>query len=265
MWALNSRIEEDVTETSCREETESIERNGQLVPAIGRAVTDDPAFDVEVICGLRRLYVARRLGIRLRLELRELTDRQAVVAVETENSLRRRISAYERGLWLAKLLRRGLYRTQQEMAGDLGVAPAQVTRLLKFAELPALVLGAFASPHDILESWALELHRAWHDERRRLLTERARALQKQLPRPPAICVYEALMASPNRAQVRRRGAARVVRGSCGEPLLRLEHQRKDVVVRIPNALVDVATELALTQAIVALLTQREPPARASAA
>lgn len=51
----------------------------------------------------------------------ELTDRQAAVAVETENTLRKETSPYERGLWLTKLLRRRLYRSQDEMARELAI------------------------------------------------------------------------------------------------------------------------------------------------
>jgi ParB family transcriptional regulator, chromosome partitioning protein len=256
IWTLNERIEDDVTEASCRAEIESVARDGQLVPVIGRALSGNPDFDIEVICGTRRLFIARHLKIPLRVEIRELTDRQAAVAVETENSLRKRTSPYERGLWLAKLLKQKLYRSQDEMARELGITPTQVTRLLKFAELPAIVIGAFSSPHDILESWAVELHKFCGDERRRLVTERARALEKRVPRPPAVSVYEMLLASRGQsARSRRRGAGHVVKSPTGEPLLRFERQRKEVVLRIPNALVDPSTEQLVTQAVVAVLTR----------
>jgi ParB family transcriptional regulator, chromosome partitioning protein len=262
IWALNDRIKDDVTEASCRAEIESMARDGQLVPVIGRALEGNPDFDIEVVCGTRRLFIARHLKIPLRVEIRELTDRQAAVAVETENSLRKQTSPYERGLWLAKLLKQNLYRSQDEMARELGITPTQVTRLLKFAELPAIVIGAFSSPHDILESWAVELHKACGDERRQLVTERARALEKRVPRPPAVSVYEMLLASRGQAaRSRKRGAGHVVKSPTGEPLLRVEHQRKEVVLRIPNALVDVGMEKAVTQAVVAILARRRPEER----
>lgn len=265
-WDLNDRIEEHVTEESCRAEIESIQRDGQLVPVIGRVLEGDPDFDIEVICGTRRLFIARHLKIPLRVEVRELTDREAAVAVETENTLRKQTSPYERGMWLARLLRQDLYRSQDEMARELSLTPTQVTRLLKFAELPAMIIGAFASPHDILESWAVELHKAWGDERRKLLTERARALGNQTPRPPAVSVYERLLASRGTAVRRgRRGTGRVVKSPSGEPLLRLERQRKDVVLRIPNSLIDAGTEKAVTQAVVAVLTGATADGHASAA
>jgi ParB family chromosome partitioning protein len=257
VWDLNDRIEEYVTEQSCRSEIASMERDGQLVPAVGRVLKGDPDFDIEIVCGARRLFIARHLKIPIRVEIRDMTDRQAAVAVETENSLRKETSPYERGMWLAKLLRQGIYRSRDEMARDLGITPTQVTRLLKFAELPAIVIGAFPSPHDILESWAVELHKAWNDERRRLLTDRSRSLAAALPRPAAQSVYESLVASPTHAgRTSGKAMRRIVKGPDGGTLLWLEHRRKEVVLRIPNVLVDPLVEKELTRIVAEALVHR---------
>lgn len=262
VWDLNDRIEEYVTEESCRAEIASVDRDGQLVPVVGRQLRGNPDFDIEIICGARRLFIARHLRIPIRVEIRELTDRQAAVAIQTENSLRKQTSPYERGMWLATLLRQGIYRSRDEMARDLRITPTQVTRLLKFAELPAIVIAAFPSPHDILESWAVELHKAWKDERHRLLTERCRSLGDTAPRPPAAAVYEILVAPPTRAgRARSQTTRRIVKSPDGATLLRFEHQRKDVVLRIPNALVDPAIEMELTQVVAAVLIPRTTVSR----
>lgn len=254
VWDLTDRIEEYVTEESCRAEIASMERDGQLVPVVGRVLKNDPDFDIEIVCGSRRLFIARYLNVPIRVEIRDLTDRQAAVAIETENSLRKQTSPYERGLWLAKLLRQGIYRSQDEMARDLGTTPSQVTRLLKFTELPAIVIAAFPSPHEILESWAVELHKAWKDERRRLLTDRCRSLGTAAPRPPAVSVYERLLAPPTHGgRTRFKATRRVVKSPDGATVLRFEHQRKEIVLRIPNALVNPAIEAELTKAVAAVL------------
>lgn len=258
VWELNDRIEEYVTEDSCRDEIASVERDGQLVPAVGRPLKGNPDYDIEIVCGARRLFIARHLGIPLRVEIRDLTDRQAAGAVEAENSLRKETSPYERGMWLARLMRQGLYRTQDEMARDLRITPTQVSRLLKFSELPAIVIGAFRSPHEILEAWAVELHKAWNDERRRLVIERCRSFATALPRPAAASVYERLVASPTHGgRARSQTVRRIVKGPDGSLLLRLEWQRKEVVLRIPNALVDPAVEKELTRVVAEVLAQRK--------
>jgi len=255
-WEFSNRIEGYVTEDSCRAEIESVKRDGQLVPVIGRALTDNPDFEIEIICGARRLFVARHLKIPIRVEIRELTDHQAAAALEVENSLRKELSPYERGLWLAKLLREKVYRSQNEMARGLNITPTQVTRLLKFAELPTLVIGAFASPHDILESWAVELHKAWGDERHSLLSDRARSLQTGVPQPPAVAIYELLLAPRKPVGRSRRGtSSHIVKSAVGTTLFRFERQRKEVVFRIPNVLVNPSVEKEVTQALTAVLTR----------
>lgn len=266
VWSFNVRVQQDVCETTCRAEIDSVRRDGQVVPVIGRPLHGVPNVDIEIICGMRRLFVARHLRIPLRVELRELSDREATVVIEAENSLRKQTSPYERGLWLSRLLRENLYQSQDEMGRELGISPTQVTRLLKFAEMPPMILGAFASPHDIRESWAVELHKAWGDERHRLIADRARTLEKQTPRPPAIAIYEILLASRGTvAGVRRRGAGHVVKSPTGRPLLRIERQRREVVLRIPNELVDVSVERAVTQAVIAVLSRRSPEDRPATA
>lgn len=255
IWALSARIAKEITEASCQAEIVSFSRDGQFIPVIGRVLAGDPDFDIEVICGARRVFITRHLKIPLRVELRELTDRQAAVAVEAENSLRKKASPYERGLWLAKILEQKLYSSQDEMARELGITPTHVTRLLKFSGLPAVVIAAFSSPHDILESWAVELYRAWaDDDRRGSLTERARVLEKRVPRPPAVLVYELLMGSRGLNARRMRTTGRLVKSPTGELLLRVQRQRNELVLRIPSALVDVNIETAVEQSVVALLT-----------
>lgn len=257
VWDLNDRIEEYVTEESCRAETASVQRNGQLVPVVGRPLKGNPDFDIEIVCGARRLFIARHLKIPIRVEIRQLTDREAATAVEAENSLRKQTSPYERGMWMAKLLRQDIYRSRDEMARELRITPTQVTRLLKFSELPAVVIGAFQCPHDILESWGVELHKAWNDQRHRLLTDRCRSLGATRPRPPAASVYEILVGpSTHTGSQRPRATRRIVRSANGARLLCFEHQRNEVVLRIPNSLVDPAIETELTQVVTAVLIPR---------
>jgi ParB family transcriptional regulator, chromosome partitioning protein len=137
----------------------------------------------------------------------ELTDREAAITLEAERHSGAPSSPYERGLWLAELDAAELYHSQDELARELSIAPAQLIRLLKMAALPSLVVEAFSRPEEIRESWALELHRAWSDERH-LLLERASALARQTPRPPAAIVYQMLLAQPSRARRGRRIQAR---------------------------------------------------------
>src|SRR5258708_5408352 len=98
VWALHDRLEDHITEDSCKEEIESIASHGQLIPVLGRPLKGDVDYDVEIIYGARRLFVTRHLNVPLHVEVREITDRDAIVAMDLENRHRKDISPYERGL-----------------------------------------------------------------------------------------------------------------------------------------------------------------------
>jgi ParB family transcriptional regulator, chromosome partitioning protein len=236
MWPLHDRLGDYVTEQSCRAEIESFARYGQLVPALGRALRDDRDCDVELIYGARRLFVAQHLNVPLNVELRELSDRQALVAMDIENRHRRDISAYERGVSYARWLRTKYFNSQDEIAHALKISTSQVSRLLKLAQLPTVIVNAFASPLEIREGWGIELSKAWQDPQLRLLVgQRARALVNQTPRPSSLEVYQKLIAPAGAGKMSRRPRRdMVVSGGNGTPLFRIRYQRATVAILLPT-------------------------------
>ena len=146
MWSLHDRCDRHVNEQTCRAEIESFETRGQLVPALGRPLRDDPDHDVELIYGARRLFVARHLNRSLLVDVREMSDREAIVAMDVENRQRTDISSYERGVSYARWLRNGHFGSQEDIARALRISSSQVSRLLRLAKLPSVILGAFTSP-----------------------------------------------------------------------------------------------------------------------
>lgn len=259
VWSLHDRLEEYLTDESCKEEIESVAAHGQLVPALGRPVHGDPEHDVEIVCGARRLFVARQLGIQLRAELREMSDREALVAMDAENRLRKDISPYERGLSYASLLRAKYFSSQDEMAHALNVSASQVSRLLKLAALPSVVVGAFANPIDIREGWGLDLYKAWRDcDMRPILAQRARSLAAQTPRPSAHIIYERLLA-PSGASARHRRKHRddVVKSGAGTPLFRIRYQRNSVALILPNPLLSAPVLETIRNAVSDILDGKE--------
>jgi ParB/RepB/Spo0J family partition protein len=194
LWASHDRPEEELTEANCRAEMEHIRKHGQAVPVIGRPVTDDPNWKAEIICGARRLFIARHLRIPLRVELREMTDREAFAVMDGENRLRKDLSYYARGLSYAAALRSNLFKSQHELARSIGVSVTQVTRGVKVAELPAIVVDAFPNSADIREAWGIALHHACRsDKSRAALLARARRLAGMQPRLPPEDVYRKLI------------------------------------------------------------------------
>jgi ParB family transcriptional regulator, chromosome partitioning protein len=251
MWPLHDRLGDYITEATCRGEIESFARYGQLVPVLGRSLRGDRDCDVELIYGARRLFVAQHLNVPLHVELREMSDRQALVAMDIENRHRRDISPYERGVSYARWLRTKYFNSQDEIAHALRISTSQVSRLLKLAQLPALIVNAFASPLDIREGWGIELAKAWQDPQLRLLVgQRARALVNQTPRPGALEVYQKLIAPAGAGRKSRRPRRdMVVPGGNGAPLFRIRYQRATVAFLLPTTAVTESCVNRIRQAV----------------
>jgi ParB/RepB/Spo0J family partition protein len=233
VWEMHNRLGEDFGSGSCQALLESIRAHGQKQPVLARRITPTDGYEFEVIYGARRLIVAQQLGIDLLLECRELDDQSALVEMDIENRVRQDISAYERGLSYRRWLNAGYFPNQLALAKALGISSPQVCRLLRYADLPAVVLAAFPSPHDIREEWAGRLAKYCRDpsKRQQILT-RARAA-RSLPRTrSAQATYEALLASA-RATGGRGVRDRVIKNSNGIPLFRLAFRSRTVHVVIP--------------------------------
>jgi ParB family transcriptional regulator, chromosome partitioning protein len=245
VWELHDRIEWHISAETCREEIESFEKYGQLVPALGRPLKGDPDYDVELIYGARRLFVARHLNKPLLVELREMSDLEAIVAMDIENRLRTDISPYERGRSFARWLRSGQFRNQDEIAHALRISASQVSRLLKLSRIPSVIVAAFDNPTVICEGWGSDLMDALEDpERRKAVLRAARALTEISPRPSAIEVYRRLIAAAPGRRLRVRTRDEVVTGTSHEALFRIRRQLRTVALLIQT---DRVTPLVLDQ------------------
>ena len=257
LWDLHDRFEGSISEESCRGEIESFAKHGQIVPALGRPLRGDPEHDVELICGARRLFVARHLKKDLAVELREVSDREALILMDTENRQRRDISAYERGMSYARWLRSAHFQSQDDISRSLKISAAQVSRLLKLARLPAVVVNAFASPGDIHESWGLDLIEALDDaERRQPTIERARAISRQSRRLNGTEVYRQLLSASGKKGRAPKASAHdeVVKDESGRPLFRIRQLRSTIAVVLPVEHVPARTLAAIRTTLSDLLS-----------
>lgn len=258
MWESHDRFQEHLTEASCHTEIDSFRRHGQLVPAVGRPVTNDPDFEIELICGARRLFVARHLRQPLLVEVRELSDREAIVLMDIENRHRTDVCPYERGLGYARWLRSGLFSSQDDIARALKISPSQVSRLMKLARLPSVIVGAFDSPTDIHEVWGLDLVEAIEDpEKRRLVVRKARAISSGSTRLSAREVYQVLLgACASGPKVKQRRHDEVVKDASGNPLFRVRQQTGSIALLLPPGKVS-ARMLQDLRSVVANILQAE--------
>jgi ParB family chromosome partitioning protein len=259
MWSLHDRCHGHVNEETCTEEIESIKTHGQLVPALGRILRGDPNHDVELIYGARRLFVARHLNVSLLVEMREISDRDALIAMDIENRQRTDISPYERAVSYARWLRTGYFGSQDDIARALKISSSQVSRLLRLAKLPSVILNAFTSPLEICEAWGLDIMDALEDPLRRQRTiQTARAIGASNPRPPAKRVYRQLMTGAD-CNGRAKSGARVeiVRDGAGAPLFRIRQLSTSVALVVPTQKLSAASmaEIRLLMAKVLLNSQ----------
>jgi ParB family chromosome partitioning protein len=235
MWDLHDRLEGHISTETCRSEIDSFARHGQLVPVLGRPLTREPDYDVELVCGARRLFVARHLNKPLLVEVREMSDREAILAIDIENRQRADVSPYERGLSYAQWLRAGHFRCQEDIARGLKVSASQVSRLLKIAHLPSVIVNAFENPICICEGWGLSLIDALEDPERRQPTIRAaRSIAATSPRPSPREVFRQLMSAGAKGRkVRSRARDEVVKDREGRQLFRVRRHSRDLALIIP--------------------------------
>ena len=234
LWSLHDRMEDYLTEQSCAAEIQSFLKHGQLIPTLGRPVRGDPDFDVEIICGARRLFVARHINTPLLVDLRELTDRQAIIAMEVENRQRSDISPYERGVSYIRWLQSGQFSSQEDLAKALDISSSVVSRLIKVGRLPAVILNAFPAPTEICETWASRLTDALDNPSRRRATIREARRIGEASRPSSSDVYKRLLsASAEGRKPKAQGHDEIVKDACGQSLFRIRHQRDTIALLLP--------------------------------
>ena len=233
MWGLHDRLDEYITEESCQAELASFSKHGQILPALGRPLRADPTHKVELIYGARRLFIARHLNVPLLVELRCLTDMEAIIAMDIENTQRQSLSPYERGSSYARWLQSGYFRSQDDIAHALKISTSQVSRLLKMARLPRVVVDAFGSPGEICEAWALELVSILDNPiKGPQMLERARTLSESGRPLPTREVFQKLVGAAAR-KVRRFKHDEIVRDRAGTELFRITHRADSTVVLLP--------------------------------
>ena len=156
MWAHHNRDYQALDFERCKDLIESIKAQGrQEVPAIVRRVQGDPDHEFEVICGARRHWSVSWLrennypNIRFLVEPREMTDEEAFRVSDLENRAREDLTDFERARDYLRALDTYYGGRQKDMAERLNVTPSWLSRYLDLARLPAEIVAAFHSPHDL--------------------------------------------------------------------------------------------------------------------
>jgi ParB/RepB/Spo0J family partition protein len=134
-WKFHNRTNVWYTKEGCQDLIDSLVKDGQVEPALGRKIAGDPDFDFELIYGLRRRFAAEYTNSKLKLRLTDADDAKCAVLMHIENADRQDITPMERAMSFQQQLDAKIFSTQDAMAEAFGVSKSQVTKLLKAAQL----------------------------------------------------------------------------------------------------------------------------------
>ena len=251
MWHGHNRDYAALSEERCRDLIDSLKAQGkQEMPALVRRVRDDPDHDFEVISGARRHWSVSWLRshnypeFRFLVEIRELTDEEAFRLSDIENRAREDISDFERARDYLRALDAYYGGKQQEMAERINVTASWLSRYLDMARLPAEIIAAFDSPHDLGIKHVTQIKPLLkpEDRRSRVLAEGrriadARARGESVPQAPAdvVRMLAAAAEAPKKTGSPKRTGkvSSTVKTSDGTEILRVDgHGRAGVTLTL---------------------------------
>ncbi len=238
-WPFHNRLYELLTETECSDLIESIRTHGQLVPAIGRRHKTEGRADIEIVSGARRLWVARFLKIRIKVDLRVLTDEEAFVVSEDSNRYED-ITQYERAIEYRRVLGAIFGGNQARMAARVNISAGHLSRFLALAELPKPIVEAFPDPRKITLKLAAQIRAAMNSPGadKRILAVASEIARKHEP-TEAEAIARAILATKGRKP--GSGGKRVeIKGPDGAVAFTLEKRSREVIVKIPKDRIGLA-------------------------
>lgn len=210
VWADNAREYEALTPENCADLIGSIAPGStNSVAALVRR-TSDAERPYELIVGTRRHYAVSWLranghpDTKLLVEVVKATDEEAYRVADIENRERQDVTVLERARNYRMALDKYYGGTQARMAERLGVPKQSLSRLLAAADLPEVVVGAFASPADVKLVHAERLCPLIANDKQRhaivakaaeLSADQERRRQSGLPPLPAPTVVSTLVAA----------------------------------------------------------------------
>lgn len=257
MWDMHDRFDTELTVENCQSEIASFSKHGQQKPVLARRLANDPKFKIELIFGSRRLFVAQLLNVPLLVELRDnISDLEGIFAMEIEHQFVEP-SDYERGCGYLRYLRAGHFKNQEDLARKLDVSQSKVSRRIRLAQLPAVIVSAFSRPSDLIEAWGLEIAKALEDPKRReSICRVARTIAVGGSKLRGEDVFRRLLQAPRPGRAPKCvSKVEVVNDNDGQPLYRIRQETGAVAIVLPIAKLPPDVLGALRIAIAGILTK----------
>ncbi len=143
---VRDRLAED--EEDYRILLEAIREQGQQSPVLLRPHPTAPGRYM-VVFGHRRVRTARDLGRKVSAVIREISDRDHVVAQGQENTARANLSFIEKALFAAELQRLNFDGDNRTVMAALSIDRATLSKMLSVAALPPALLQAIGPARGI--------------------------------------------------------------------------------------------------------------------
>ncbi len=247
LWEHHNRRYDLLSETKCSDLIEGIKSQGrQEIPAIVRTISDKSGVRYEIIAGARRHWAISWLrknnypNFQYLIEVRDLTDEQAFRLSDMENRDRDDISDYERAMDYKKAINLYYGGVASRMAERIGYTNANLTYLLKLADLPEEIVGAFLDITEITVNNGRQLAPVLKDrnKRQRLLSkakelavEQASRNEEQKPLITGKEIMSLLLASTK--QSTKKSCHRVYKDNSGKLLIEvMGDTKKEVNIKL---------------------------------
>jgi ParB family chromosome partitioning protein len=128
--SITDRFDDAYEATAIAEIMDSMRERGQIVPGLVRPIPSrDGSF--QIVYGRRRLAAAKRLGIKFKAAVRELTDEQAVIFQGEENTAREDLSFIEKCAFA--LAQQGAGYKRETICSSLSTGKSHVSEMIKIA------------------------------------------------------------------------------------------------------------------------------------
>ena len=153
-WELHDRPENELGDIEAL--ANDLEENGQAQPCIVRSYSKNPKYSYELIVGERRWRAAKLRKLSLKIIVEEINDHQAAIYQIAENSNRKDISDYAKGMNYYNLTESGVI-SQKELEKALGKNKIDISRLLSFGQIPKQIWDAIGDTTKISARTASEI------------------------------------------------------------------------------------------------------------
>jgi len=146
-WA--NRVEQSFTSKEFLDLKAEIEAAQGNVQPIKVRPLKDSSDRFEIIFGHRRHRACLDLGLQVLALVEEVSDIDLFKEMDRENRNRSDPSPWEQGCSYRQALNEGLFSSLGELSKELGVDKGNASKALRLADLPDVVVNAFASPLEL--------------------------------------------------------------------------------------------------------------------